>query len=471
MQSQHQNQDRRRGDEEDVSSPAPLSPFRGLPQGDNEGFTCSDLGGDLYRRRARTVTDTSVSPGFLSRPGLLHEETAAGAGAGDGRDVLGGGIEFNRARTVSSPGVVGSRPGSGGANNFNRTRTFSSPGDVALGRPATTTGSSGMNRDDGGLGGIDLSSLSFGSVTPTGYTSTSRISEVISPSPGAGGRMATTSPFAPISSPSRQLHHYGQHYSPYRQSEPISPMISPYRYNNNAVESSQTPGSTPTRRGFADQIEENRKVLPKERSAPPLLSVHHSSALPVGEHQRGQEERYFAPSQLSIPTMSSNDISSIPQGLRQTEPLQSPFRPESMGDENHVLWGNQSDPSFAYEQRVGTSHGNGRPSSSSSSGSSKAKLFVGQVPKSCNESDLIPIFGPFGPLADIAIIRDRCSLGHRGCAFVTFQNADDAKRAIENVHDKVKFESSKLPLQVRVATVHGENPANRTGESRACGML
>jgi hypothetical protein len=248
-------------------------------------------------------------------------------------------------------------------------------------------------------------------------------------------------------------------------------MISPYRYNNNAVESSQTPGSTPTRRGFADQIEENRKVLPKERSAPPLLSVHHSSALPVGEHQRGQEERYFAPSQLSIPTMSSNDISSIPQGLRQTEPLQSPFRPESMGDENHVLWGNQSDPSFAYEQRVGTSHGNGRPSSSSSSGSSKAKLFVGQVPKSCNESDLIPIFGPFGPLADIAIIRDRCSLGHRGCAFVTFQNADDAKRAIENVHDKVKFESSKLPLQVRVATVHGENPANRTGESRACGML
>ena len=73
------------------------------------------------------------------------------------------------------------------------------------------------------------------------------------------------------------------------------------------------------------------------------------------------------------------------------------------------------------------------------------------------ESDLIPIFGPYGPLADISIIRDRYSNGHRGCAFVTYQKVEDAQSAMDEVHGTLPFDpqrwnhSAKRTLQVRFA--------------------
>jgi len=92
---------------------------------------------------------------------------------------------------------------------------------------------------------------------------------------------------------------------------------------------------------------------------------------------------------------------------------------------------------------------------------STAKLFVGQVPKRMTESDLIPIFGPYGALFDISIIRDRHSNGHRGCAFVTFQHVDDAQKAMDGLHDTMPFDprrwhhSGKRPLQVKFADEPG----------------
>ena len=96
-------------------------------------------------------------------------------------------------------------------------------------------------------------------------------------------------------------------------------------------------------------------------------------------------------------------------------------------------------------------------STETGSSSTNAKLFVGQVPKRMTESDLIPIFGPYGPLADISIIRDRYSNGHRGCAFVTYQKVEDAQRAMDKVHGTLPFDpqrwnhSAKRTLQVRFA--------------------
>eukprot|EP00339_Tiarina_fusa_P022428 CAMPEP_0117031000 /NCGR_PEP_ID=MMETSP0472-20121206/22330_1 /TAXON_ID=693140 ORGANISM="Tiarina fusus, Strain LIS" /NCGR_SAMPLE_ID=MMETSP0472 /ASSEMBLY_ACC=CAM_ASM_000603 /LENGTH=357 /DNA_ID=CAMNT_0004739231 /DNA_START=141 /DNA_END=1210 /DNA_ORIENTATION=- len=79
------------------------------------------------------------------------------------------------------------------------------------------------------------------------------------------------------------------------------------------------------------------------------------------------------------------------------------------------------------------------------------KLFVGQVPKQMNEEDIFPTFDPFGPLKDVAVIRDKHTGLHRGCAFVTFWAAADAERAQEALHDKYSFPGARRPAQVKPA--------------------
>jgi len=79
------------------------------------------------------------------------------------------------------------------------------------------------------------------------------------------------------------------------------------------------------------------------------------------------------------------------------------------------------------------------------------KLFVGQVPKDMNEEDIFPTFDAFGPLKDVAIIRDKHTGLHRGCAFVTFWSSTDAERAQESLHDKFTFPGARRPAQVKPA--------------------
>ncbi|CAB9505389.1 Elav-like family member [Seminavis robusta] len=79
------------------------------------------------------------------------------------------------------------------------------------------------------------------------------------------------------------------------------------------------------------------------------------------------------------------------------------------------------------------------------------KLFVGQVPKDMNEEDIFPTFDSFGPLKDVAIIRDKHTGLHRGCAFVTFWSSGDAERAQESLHDNFTFPGARRPAQVKPA--------------------
>eukprot|EP00980_Cylindrotheca_fusiformis_P001547 scaffold350_cov133-Cylindrotheca_fusiformis.AAC.18 len=79
------------------------------------------------------------------------------------------------------------------------------------------------------------------------------------------------------------------------------------------------------------------------------------------------------------------------------------------------------------------------------------KLFVGQVPKNLSEEDIFPTFDPFGPLKDVAIIRDKHSGMHRGCAFVTYWSSIDAVQAQDALHDKFTFPGARRPAQVKPA--------------------
>lgn len=79
------------------------------------------------------------------------------------------------------------------------------------------------------------------------------------------------------------------------------------------------------------------------------------------------------------------------------------------------------------------------------------KLFVGQVPKTMEETDLFPILEKFGPMENITIIRDSNTGQHRGCAFVTFLKKESAEACQNELHDKVILDGGKKPVQVKPA--------------------
>jgi len=85
------------------------------------------------------------------------------------------------------------------------------------------------------------------------------------------------------------------------------------------------------------------------------------------------------------------------------------------------------------------------------SGEEPIKLFVGQVPRSMEEADLFPIFEKYGPMEDVAIIRDKHTGQHRGCAFVTFFSKESADACENELHNKFTFEGGKRAVQIRPA--------------------
>lgn len=92
------------------------------------------------------------------------------------------------------------------------------------------------------------------------------------------------------------------------------------------------------------------------------------------------------------------------------------------------------------------------------------KLFVGQVPKNMAEEDLAFVFEPYGQILDLTVIRDRRSGNHRGCAFVTYENGEDAMKVVGEMHGKFKFDGAPWPAQIRPA-------AGEVGEGKDRGEL
>lgn len=83
------------------------------------------------------------------------------------------------------------------------------------------------------------------------------------------------------------------------------------------------------------------------------------------------------------------------------------------------------------------------------------KLFVGQVPRNMEEADLFPIFEQYGPMVDVAIIRDKHTGQHRGCAFITFISKESADACEEAMHNKYTFDGGKRAVQIKPAVKKG----------------
>lgn len=58
------------------------------------------------------------------------------------------------------------------------------------------------------------------------------------------------------------------------------------------------------------------------------------------------------------------------------------------------------------------------------------KLFVGNIPKSCTEQQLLPFFETIGNVVELVIVRDKSTHESKGSAFVWYANRSLAERAI-----------------------------------------
>lgn len=75
------------------------------------------------------------------------------------------------------------------------------------------------------------------------------------------------------------------------------------------------------------------------------------------------------------------------------------------------------------------------------------KLFVANIPWSVNNEGLKDMFSKFGEILEAEVISDRTSGRSKGFGFVTFQNEEDAKKAIEEMNGK-EIEGRKIVVNV-----------------------
>lgn len=66
-------------------------------------------------------------------------------------------------------------------------------------------------------------------------------------------------------------------------------------------------------------------------------------------------------------------------------------------------------------------------------GGSEPKLFVGHVPKTYAEADLAAMFGRFGELVEVSVLRERGGGASKGCAFVRFTTHAACELAIDEL--------------------------------------
>lgn len=92
------------------------------------------------------------------------------------------------------------------------------------------------------------------------------------------------------------------------------------------------------------------------------------------------------------------------------------------------------------------------------------RLYVGNLSYDATESDLFDLFGGVGKVENVEIISNKHTQRSKGFGFVQMSNVTDAKRAVEDLHDK---DYMGRKLVVSGAKLPGDRAEASRGEDRA----
>jgi cold-inducible RNA-binding protein len=88
------------------------------------------------------------------------------------------------------------------------------------------------------------------------------------------------------------------------------------------------------------------------------------------------------------------------------------------------------------------------------------RLFVGNLSYQTGENDLQDYFAQAGAVTSVNLMMDKVTGKSRGFAFIEFASADEANRAVEQLHNK-EFQGRQLT--VNIARPREERPQQRWG--------
>ena len=91
-------------------------------------------------------------------------------------------------------------------------------------------------------------------------------------------------------------------------------------------------------------------------------------------------------------------------------------------------------------------------------GVDKAKLFVGSIPRTATEEELRVFFKEFGSVEEVFILRDSCSGGGKGCAFIKYRYKEEALHAIRSLSGRHTFKGCNRAVDIRFAETKVKQP-------------
>nr|XP_016935588.1 CUGBP Elav-like family member 2 isoform X3 [Drosophila suzukii] len=111
----------------------------------------------------------------------------------------------------------------------------------------------------------------------------------------------------------------------------------------------------------------------------------------------------------------------------------------------------EDDPCFRLDTDATVTYGEKEPDPDN------IKMFVGQVPKSMDESQLREMFEEYGAVHSINVLRDKATGISKGCCFVTFYTRRAALKAQDALHNVKTLNGMYHPIQMKPADSENRN--------------
>jgi len=101
-----------------------------------------------------------------------------------------------------------------------------------------------------------------------------------------------------------------------------------------------------------------------------------------------------------------------------------------------------------------------KPANSDDAAKLERKVFIGMVSKQATEDDLNGMFGTYGEVEDLSILKDSDG-NSKGCAFIKFKSAKDCHKAIRSMHHSLTMQGCSSPIVVKWADTDKERVVRR----------